>query len=380
MNVVVSVDSFKGSITSLEAGNAVCEGIHACVDASVTVYPLSDGGEGFVESYRSHQSYEEHFVEVFDAMGFVVSASYSMIEESHTAVMEVASICGIDRICKQQGDILYATTFGLGQMILDACDRGCKNFIIGLGGSGTNDGGCGMLMALGYKFLDKAGMDIALGAIGLSKLDHIQADCVDERLNDAHFTIACDVTNPLTGPNGCSAVFGPQKGADKALVRNMDAWMKKYADIVKKYHPSDDKKGGSGAAGGLGFAFQAFLHASLTPGIKIILDAQTIEQAIAHCDLVVTGEGCIDAQTMMGKAPSGIAQLAKKYNKPVIAFAGKVAKEATVCNEQGIDAYFSIQVEPCSLVDALDKTRAYENLKNTTEQVFRLINISSKSL
>lgn len=375
MKVVVSVDSFKGSLTSLEAGNAIRIGILNCMDVDVCVLPLSDGGEGFMEGYMSHQKGVEHRVNVKDAMGKDVEASYFIVEESQTAIIEMARMCGIDRIQKEHQDILHASTFGLGQIILHALNEGCKSFVIGIGGSGTNDGGSGMLMALGYQLLDKKGQAIQPGAIGLSTFDHMSFDMVDKRLNDSSFVIACDVKNPLVGINGCSEVFGPQKGANEAMVKDMDEWMCHYAQVINKYYSCDYNQQGSGAAGGLGFAFLSLLGAHLQSGIDLILNSQNIEEIIQDSDIVITGEGCLDAQTVMGKAPSGIAKLAKKYNKPVIAFAGKLSSDADLCNSHGIDAFFSIQSKPSSLEEAMDKSNALENLKSVAQQVFRLIKL-----
>lgn len=375
MKVVVSVDSFKGSLTSVEAGDAIRKGIMNCMEAEVRVFPLSDGGEGFVESYMSNQQGLKQLVEVQDAMKHSITTSYFILEDSCTAVMEMASTCGIDRIHKEEHDILYSSTFGIGQLILDALGKGCRNFVIGIGGSGTNDGGSGMLMALGYQLLDKQGESIPLGAIGLSKLDYISFDGVDKRLEDCAFHIACDVKNPLIGNHGCSEVFGPQKGATKEMIKDMDEGLAHFAQVVNKYHPSDCHQQGSGAAGGLGFAFVSFLNAQLESGIAMIVHMQKMEEAVRQCDIVVTGEGCLDAQTIMGKAPIGIAKLAKKYEKPVIAFAGKLSSDVEVSNSHGIDAYFSIQRKPCTLEEAMDKHNAYENLKHTTQQVFRVIRL-----
>lgn len=374
MKVVVSVDSFKGSLSSMQAGNAIKEGIEKCSNAEVVIYPLSDGGEGFVESYMSYREGVKRFVEVKDAMNRDISTSYMLQENPQMAIMEMASMCGIDRIDKAKKEVLYATTYGLGQMILDALDQGCRSFVIGIGGSGSNDGGSGMLQALGYELLDAQGKDIPLGAIGLSQLHHIQIEKADARLKECEFKIACDVKNPLVGINGCSAIFGPQKGADKDMVIEMDTWMKSYGYIVSQtIVGGDPHTQGSGAAGGLGFAFLSFLKADLISGIQLIMEKQHIRDSIENSDYVVTGEGCLDAQSVMGKAPTGIAKLAKLFHKPVIAFAGNVSSDADLCNTQGIDAFFCIQSGPCTLEDAMCTDNAYHNLSKTAEQVFRLL-------
>lgn len=376
MNIVVGVDSFKGSLSSLEAGEAIKMGILKNYDANVSVYPLSDGGEGFVQSYMFQKKGIIRSIVVKDAMLKDIICSYQILTETKTAVMEMACMCGIAHINKHQHDVLHATTYGLGQMIVDALNMGCRDFVIGIGGSGTNDGGSGVLMALGYDFYDAIGNPIPYGVLGLSKLHSISDLNADKRLAHCKFCIACDVQNPLLGADGCSAVFGLQKGADFEMIEKMDTWLKHYADIVKINSPhSNPMVKGSGAAGGLGFSFLCFLNTKLTSGIELILEHQNMAEMIQTSDIVVTGEGCLDEQTVMGKAPSGIAKLGKRYNKPVIAFAGTVSDNAAVCNSHGIGAYFSIQKAPCTLEKAMEKNYAYESLMETAQQVFRLYGI-----
>ena len=261
-------------------------------------------------------------------------------------------------------------------MITDAIHKGCRRFIMGIGGSATNDGGAGMLQALGYDFLDKDGNQIKHGAIGLKDLAKIKDDHVISELKDCEFHIACDVTNPLCGEEGCSAIFGPQKGATKQMVKDMDQWLADYAKIAKQsFTKADANKPGTGAAGGLGFAFLTFTNATLKSGIKIVLEETQLEEYIKDADLVVTGEGRLDRQTAMGKAPIGVAKLAKKYGKLVLGFSGAVTKGAAACNEAGIDAYFPIVRSAVSLEDAMKKKNAKENLMDTVEQVFRLVKV-----
>ena len=249
-------------------------------------------------------------------------------------------------------------------MITDAIHKGCRRFIMGIGGSATNDGGAGMLQALGYDFLDKDGNQIKHGAIGLKDLAKIKDDHVISELKDCEFHIACDVTNPLCGEEGCSAIFGPQKGATKQMVKDMDQWLADYAKIAKQSF-----------TGGLGFAFLTFTNATLKSGVDLILHETKLEEEIKDADIVITGEGCLDAQTAMGKAPIGVAKLAKKYGKLVLGFSGAVTKGAAACNEAGIDAYFPIVRSAVSLEDAMKKKNAKENLMDTVEQVFRLVKV-----
>lgn len=378
MKIVVSLDSFKGSLTSMQAAHAVEDGIRKGISAEIKAFPLSDGGEGFVESYLCHRAHETRKVRVKDAMLHETACTYAVTSDK-TAIMEMASMCGITHIQKENKDILHASTRGLGEMITDALDQGCRHFIIGIGGSGTNDGGSGMLRALGYQLLDKQGREVAEGAYGLSQLSSIVCDKADWRLSQCSFEIACDVENPLLGMNGCSAVFGPQKGADEDMAREMDAWLARYATIVQAVCGRDDSTAkGSGAAGGLGYAFLSLLNAKLISGVDKILESGDIQAAIEECDVVVTGEGKLDAQTIMGKACIGIAKLAKRYGKPVVAFSGSIGKEAKLCNSYGIDAYFSIQKSPCTLETAMRIETAYENLSDCAQQVFRLWSCAKK--
>ena len=269
---------------------------------------------------------------------------------------------------------MQTTTYGVGQLIRDAIGRGCRRFLMGIGGSATNDGGTGMLTALGYEFLDKKGDPIPLGAKGLEKLWQIRTEKVLPQLNQCHFRIACDVTNPLCGDTGCSAVFAPQKGATPADIQEMDRWLAQYARLAKTVAPkADENHPGVGAAGGLGFGFLAFTNAELKSGISIILEEIGLETDIKNADVVVTGEGRLDGQTVMGKAPIGVAQLAKKYGKKVIAFSGCVTEDAEICNAHGIDAFFPILREVTTLEAAMEPAVAGRNLEATAYQVFRLL-------
>jgi len=377
MRVVVAIDSFKGSISSVAAARAVKQAIIE-VDrkAEVSIYPLADGGEGTVEALATGLGGRLVEVPVTGPLGQSVMARYCVLPDEKTAVMEMAAAAGLTLVPPQQRDPMVTTTFGVGEMILDAIDRGCRSFIIGIGGSATNDGGSGMLSALGFSLLDAYGEPVYPGAEGLKDLYTISADHVHPSLKDCTFRIACDVTNPLCGENGCSAVFGPQKGATAETVTLMDGWLRNYARIAAETFPGTNPQyPGSGAAGGLGFAFRTFLNAKLEPGVQIVLDEMEIASAIREADLVVTGEGRLDAQTAMGKAPMGVAALAKKYGKPVIAFCGCLGPDAPVCNEKGIDAYFPILPGVISQEEALNPKNAYENLKRTAVQVFRLMYI-----
>lgn len=374
MKVVVAIDSLKGSLSSLEAGNAIKQGIKRVYqDAKIIVKPLADGGEGTVEALVSGMNGKIETVVATGPLGDKIESSYGIIPETRLAIMEMASIAGITLLSLKQRNPLYTTTYGLGEMIKDAISKGCNNFIIGIGGSATNDGGIGMLQALGFDLLDKDGNQVPLGARGLKDLVKIDDKNVLPELKKCQFKIACDVTNVLCGENGCSVVFGPQKGATSQMIKDMDQWLYNFANLAKKKYPhSDALVPGTGAAGGLGFAFLTFVKATLESGIDIILETIDLKSDLKDVDVVVTGEGCLDRQSAMGKAPVGVAKMAKLYNKPVIAFAGSVTKEAKLCNQEGIDAYFPIIRNITTLQEAMAKENAKNNLTDTVEQVFRL--------
>ena len=374
LKVVAAIDSFKGSMSSLEAGQAAREGIlRAVPDACVQVCPLADGGEGTMEALVEALGGERRRVEVAGPLGRPVTCTYGIIPAAKTAVMEMSQAAGITLVPEEKRNPMDTTTFGVGEMIRDAIEKGCRKFIMGIGGSATNDGGAGMLMALGYDLLDQEGRPIPYGAAGLEKLVKIGTDHVLPQLSQCTFTIACDVDNPLCGSRGCSAVFGPQKGADEAMIRQMDQWLERFAHLAKTvFQDADSTLPGSGAAGGLGFAFRTFLNGSLESGIQIVIRETGLEAYIRDADVVITGEGRLDEQTAMGKAPAGVASLGKKYKKTVIAVAGSVASSARVCNEKGIDAYFPILRGICTLQEAMAPENAKRNMADTVEQIFRL--------
>lgn len=384
MKVVIAIDSLKGSLTSIQAAHAIEKGIKKVEkEAEVVIKPLADGGEGTVDALVDGMGGNMEFIKVTGPAGKPVLAKYGIIlptksgmEGTSTVIMEMSQAAGITQVSDKERNPLYTTTYGVGQMITDAIHKGCRRFIMGIGGSATNDGGAGMLQALGYDFLNKDGNQIKHGAIGLKDLAKIKDDHVISELKDCEFHIACDVTNPLCGEEGCSAIFGPQKGATKQMVKDMDQWLADYAKIAKQsFTKADANKPGTGAAGGLGFAFLTFTNATLKSGVDLILHETKLEEEIKDADIVITGEGCLDAQTAMGKAPIGVAKLAKKYGKLVLGFSGVVTKGAAACNEAGIDAYFPIVRSAVSLEDAMKKKNAKENLMDTVEQVFRLVKV-----
>lgn len=378
MKVVIAIDSLKGSLSSLQAGDAIRAGIlHADPDAEVIVRPLADGGEGTVEALTIGLGGALQTVRVTGPLGEKTDAQYGILPDG-TAIVEMSAAAGITLIPETERNPLFTTTFGVGEMLRDAIGKGCRHFIVGIGGSATNDGGVGMLQALGYGMLDAGGEPVAFGARGLERLARITADGVLPELKDCTFRIACDVTNPLCGAQGASAVYGPQKGASPAMIAQMDQWLERYAALAQTVAPKADRTyPGTGAAGGLGFAFLSFTNAVLESGIRIVLEETRLEEFVRDADIVVTGEGRLDGQTVMGKAPVGVAEIAKKYGRPVLAFAGCVTPDAVKCNEHGIDAFFPILRGVVSLAEAMDPANARRNMADTAEQVFRLLTIRS---
>lgn len=373
MKVIIAMDSFKGSLTSLEAGNTIKEAIcHVFPHSNVTVCKLADGGEGTVSALISEKEDTIINIDVTGPCGNKVMATYG-ISRGKTAVIEAASSCGLTLVENKKRNPMNTTTFGMGEMINDAINRGCRNFIIGLGGSSTNDGGLGMLRALGIEFFDENNHSVGVTGKNLLDVKKICTDKMNPLLKECHFTVGCDVSNPLLGESGASAVFAPQKGADRKTVEVMEKAMENYSALLEKaFNRKTADFPGAGAAGGLGFAFLTCFDAELKSGIDIVLQRNNLEELISDADIVVTGEGKIDAQTKMGKAPLGVAVLAKKHNRKVIAFCG--CTDGNDCsNNEDIDAVFVIQSGPCSLAEAMKKENAQKNLKRTAIQVFNLI-------
>ncbi len=381
MKVTVAIDSFKGSLSTFEAGSAAKDGIKKVFpEAEVIISPLADGGEGTVDAVVSANNGEYINVTVTGPLGEKVDAKYGIIPERKLAVMEMSAAAGITLVPEDKRNPLDTTTYGVGEMIKDALDRGMRNFLIGIGGSATNDGGLGMLSALGFEFTAQNGEKVSPFGRGLSEIYDVSNDNADMRLSECNFQIACDVKNPLCGDMGCSRIYGPQKGATEEIIKDMDKWLYNFSDLTKKINPDSDKNyPGAGAAGGLGFAFMSYLGGELKSGIELVIKETSLEEKIKDSDFVVTGEGRLDGQSGMGKAPIGVAKLAKKYNIPVIAFAGAVTEDAEGLNELGIDAFFPILRAPSTLEAAMDKGNAYKNLKATAKQVSNLIKTMKKS-
>lgn len=378
MKVVVSIDSFKGSLSSMEAAHCIADGVRAAIpDAEVAICPLADGGEGTVDALAEALGATFIGVRVHDPLGREVEAKYALTADGR-AVMEMSAAAGITLLRADERNPRIASTYGVGEMIKDAVARGARHIIMGIGGSATNDGGIGMLAALGFDFLDENGEKIPpYGANAAGRVSKISADGVDAAVLACRFSIACDVKNPLCGQEGCSAVYGPQKGADAAAVAEMDAALLRFAKAAQRFcDKADPNAAGTGAAGGLGFAFLAFLNSALLPGAELVIAECGLAALVREADIVVTGEGKIDFQSAMGKAPAAVAALAKQYGKPVIAFCGAIDKEGERVTCPGIDAIFPIPTGACTLAEAMDIQTASRNLRITAEQVFRVLALS----
>ncbi|MDK2586026.1 glycerate kinase [Romboutsia sedimentorum] len=377
MKIVISIDSLKGSLTSIEAGNAIKKGIlNVDNNADITIMPLADGGEGTVEALVEGMNGEEQTITVTGPINEKVNAKYGILKDTNTAIIEMAQASGLPLVPTELRNPLNTNTYGVGEIIKEAIQKGCRNFIVGIGGSATNDGGVGMLQALGYEFYDENNNLVGLGGKVLNQIKSIKIDNRLKELDECSFKIACDVNNPLYGNNGAAYIYGPQKGASKEIVKELDRGLINFSEVVKKELNKDIAHiEGVGAAGGLGFAFLGFLNSKLESGIKIILDEINLDEIIKDADFVITGEGRLDNQTAMGKAPIGVAKLAKKYKAKVIAIAGCTTDDALKCNEEGIDAYFSIINSAMTIDEAMNKENAINNMVSTTTQIFNLIKV-----
>ena len=377
MKLLFVSDSFKGSLSSEQTITLLAKAAEEIFpNCSCGGMPVADGGEGTVTALTTGLQGSLEKVAVTGPLGQKVEAAYGILPDK-TAVIEMAEAAGLPLVPVDKRNPMETTTYGVGELISHAMDRGCRKFIVGIGGSATNDGGVGMLQALGCHFYKKDGIEIGFGAKELKDLETIDTETLDKRLKECTFEIACDVTNPLCGTTGASAVFAPQKGADETMVVKLDAALSHFADVSEKALGVDNRNmPGAGAAGGLGFAFASYLDGDLRPGVEIVLDAVLPEKELSEADIVVTGEGRFDGQTAMGKAPVGIAKRAKEKGCMVLVFAGSIEPQGVrkVQDEmQLIDGAFPILPGVMTLEEAMQKTVAYENMSYTAEQVFRVI-------
>lgn len=375
MKIVIAPDSYKGSLTAKEACDFIESGIRKVVkNAELVKVPMADGGEGTVQSLTDCTGGNIIKIKVKGPLMNDIESFYGILGDGNTAVIEMAAASGLPLLKKEEYNPMKTTTYGTGQLIKDALDRRVKNIIIGLGGSATNDGGAGMLSALGVKFIDKNKKVLKGGIDGgsIGEIREIDLSSMDKRIKNCNIVAACDVSNPLCGGNGASFIFGPQKGADPGMVKVLDSNLRNYGEIIEKKMkiPVIDYPG-AGAAGGLGSAILAFLGGKLEKGIDIVIKVAKLEEKLKDADLVITGEGKIDYQTQFGKTPYGVACLAKKYDIPVIAIAGSIGKNIDELHEKGFDSIFSIVNTPMNLDDAMGN--AGELLQNESEEIFRLI-------
>ncbi|MCO7124979.1 glycerate kinase [Sporolactobacillus shoreicorticis] len=374
--IVIAPDSFKESLSALEVAQSIQEGLHKVwPDADYVLVPMADGGEGTVRSLVDALNGELIHKQVTGPLGEPTEAFYGLINDNHTAVIEIAAAAGLEHLKKAERNPLIATTYGVGELIHSAMDHGARHIILGLGGSATNDGGCGMAQALGARLLDAEGQELSAGGSALIHLDTIDLSGLDPRLKEVRFEAATDVTNPLTGSKGASAIFGPQKGADPDEVIRLDQALARFAMIVRRDHKSEiETVPGSGAAGGLGAGAFFFLNSTIHPGIELVIKESGLEEKISDATLVITGEGKIDGQTIFGKTLIGVAKCAKRHYVPVIAFAGSLAEGSESVSEHGIDALFSIVPGIVSLDQALKDTRV--NLIRTAANIARVWQIA----
>ena len=375
MKIVVAPDSFKGTFSAREAADIIERGVvKVFSEARLTKVPMADGGEGTVEALVDATYGKIVKANVTGPLGEKTEAQYGILGDGKTAAIEVAAASGLPLIPRGHANPMNATTFGTGELLKDALDKGCTKFIIGLGGSATNDGGSGLAKALGVRFLDKCGKDIGAGGGSLNKLNSIDIGGIDKRLQNCSFTAACDVDNPLCGESGASYVFGPQKGANSEMVKVLDEGLANFARVAKIHLGKDIKNiPGTGAAGGLGGGLIAFFGARLCRGIDIVIEATQLENKIKDADLVITGEGAMDFQTAYGKTPYGVAQAAKKCGKPVIAIAGCLEKGYETLYDKGFDAIFSTADKPMNLEKAMGDGAVL--LENAAERVMRAVKI-----
>ena len=375
MRIIVAPQALKGSLTATEAAQAIAIGVQAVYpQAEIQIILIADGGEGTVQALVDATGGEIVTQTVTGPLNQPVLAFYGMLRDGKTAVIEMAACAGLPLLKQEQRDPRITTTYGVGELIRAALDRGCRSFIIGIGGSATNDGGAGMAQALGAALHTARGKPIARGGAALSTLESISIEQMDPRLQECTFDVACDVTNPLCGAQGASAIYGPQKGATPEMVQQLDTALSHYASIIQRdLHCSVAEESGAGAAGGLGAGLMAFLHASIRPGAQIIIEALQLETHIRQADLVITAEGQIDGQTMFGKSVGAIARLAKQHHIPVIALAGSLRADYRTVYELGIDAINALPSSPMSLDYAMEHAALL--LSEATERALRLVRI-----
>lgn len=375
MRIIAAPDSFKGSLSSADVADAMEQGILSVFpDAQVIKVPIADGGEGTTDSLIKATQGRFMKKSVRGPLGEIIEAQWGILGDEKTAVLEMAAASGLTLVAWEDRNPLLSTTYGTGQLIQAALDQGIRRLIIGIGGSATNDGGAGMAQALGVKFLDSAGKELAGGGAALRSLEKIDLSDLDHRLKETTIIVACDVDNPLYGARGASVVYGPQKGATTSMVLELDQALRHYASIAKAATGIDIAEcPGAGAAGGLGAGLMFFTSAELKPGVQIVLEAADFEQKVRQADLVITGEGLTDFQTAYGKAPVGVAMLAEKYNVPTVCLSGGLGKGYEDVLKNGIKGLMSIVPQPMTLKDCMDS--ASELVQAATIRLCQLIKV-----
>ncbi|XBS70598.1 glycerate kinase [Acerihabitans sp. KWT182] len=376
MKIVIAPDSYKESLSALEVATQIEKGFREVFpDAQYAKLPVADGGEGTVEAMVAATGGEIVKVRVTGPLGEKVDGFFGLSGDKKRAFIEMAAASGLELVPACDRNPLLTTSYGTGELIRSALDHGVKHCIIGIGGSATSDGGAGMVQALGAGLLDEQGKQIGYGGGELDKLSRIDISALDPRIRGCRFEVACDVTSPLTGDEGASAVFGPQKGATPAMIKALDDSLKNYARIIKRDLDKDvEHIPGAGAAGGMGAGLQAFCGAELRQGIEIVTEALGLDALVRDATLVITGEGRIDSQTIHGKVPIGVARVAKRYNKPVIGIAGSLTSDVAVVHEHGLDAVFSVIYQICTLEEALDN--AAENVRMTARNIAATVKLA----
>ncbi|HIE5387698.1 TPA: glycerate kinase [Enterobacter cancerogenus] len=378
MKLVIAPDSWKESLTALEVATAIEDGFREVwPDAEYVKIPVADGGEGTVDAMVAATSGERVVVEVTGPLGTRIPSFYGISGDKQSAFIEMAAASGLELVPASARNPLKTTSWGTGELIRHALDAGVNHIIIGIGGSATNDGGAGMVQALGAKLLNDRAQPLGYGGGELATLAQIDLSGLDARLAECRIEVACDVSNPLTGPEGATAVFGPQKGATAEMVTALDDALGHYAKIIARDLDIDVLSlAGGGAAGGMGAALYAFCGATLRQGIEIVTDALRLDEQVADADIVITGEGRIDSQTIHGKVPVGVAKVAKRYNKPVIGIAGSLTADVGVVHQHGIDAVFSVLYSICTLEDALGNAQA--NLRMAARNIAAVLKVGKE--
>jgi len=377
MKVLIAPDSFKESLSALEVARNIELGIKKVTpETTCFLLPMADGGEGTVQSLVDATEGQIIQARVHDPLMRKINRYYGMLGDGKTAIIEMASASGLGLLKEDERNPYITTTFGTGELIISALDQGCKEIMIGIGGSATNDGGMGMATALGVKFLDEHGDEVEQGGKQLIRIRNIDTSGMIAGLENVRIIIASDVSNPLTGKNGASTVYGPQKGASSDQVKALDTGLDHYGNLIEeKFGMNVKSVPGSGAAGGLGAGLMTFLNAKMKPGFEIVKEITNLEEHIKDVDLVITGEGKIDFQTQYGKTPFGVAMTAKKYDKPVIAIVGSIGENISVLYKKGFDSILSIIEKPCTLEYAMKHASAL--IQNAAERSMRMIQINN---